>query len=190
MTRRAAKRITPSYLRNSALYYLDRFGTSRANLRRVMMRKINRGLAEHGGDRDEAVDWLEALLDDLERLGYVNDAEYAASRARALHRGGAGERKIRAKLREKGIASETIDRALEALAERTRGEHPPDLVAAARYARSRRLGPYRKGDHSPESRRKELGKLARAGFDYEIAMRVVDMKEPDMIDEIIDSGLN
>ncbi|MBP7682971.1 MAG: RecX family transcriptional regulator, partial [Deltaproteobacteria bacterium] len=64
----------------------------------------------------------------------------------------------------------------------------PDLVAACRFARSRKLGPFRRDAHEPrdrEARQKELAKLGRAGFSYEIAIRVIDCESAEMIDEMM-----
>ena len=47
------KKITPEYLKNSSLYYLSRFSTSSANLKRVMMRKVERSANYHGTDPED-----------------------------------------------------------------------------------------------------------------------------------------
>jgi len=46
----------------------------------------------------------------------------------------------------------------------------PDLAAACRFARRRRLGPYRRG---AADRQRELAAFARAGFDRRTAERVL-----------------
>ncbi len=190
--KRQPRRVTPTSLRNGALHYLNQRSTSRANLRRLLVRRVDRSLAVHEGDRGEAIGWVDALLDDFERAGLLNDELYAEQRARSMARMGNGTRKIRSKLAVKGLASELVDRAIEQL---DAGEHSPDMVAACRYARSRRLGPYRRDDLPTEDRhaaralkQKELGKLARAGFSYEIAIRVIESESVEMIDEIISSS--
>ena len=52
--------------------------------------------------------WIEETLDWCERLGYLDDAKVARDRARSLRRRGASTRAVRAKLHEKGIASEHV----------------------------------------------------------------------------------
>lgn len=188
MTSRGKKpprRVTPAYLKNVAYHYLDQRSSSRANLRRLLVRRVDRSLAEHGGDREEQVGWVDGLLDELVRLRLLDDALYAAQQVRGLARAGQGSRKIQAKLAQKGVPRELVDAALSALAGHGAS---PDLVAACRYARSRRLGPYRRDADQPrdrEARQKELARLGRAGFSYEIAIRVVDCESTDMIDEIV-----
>ena len=81
---------------------------------------------EHAGI---AEDERRATLDALQRLGYVDDARFAASRARALAERGQGDEAIRHDLRRQGVADEHAESALAALEpERTRAE----AIVAAR----------------------------------------------------------
>jgi regulatory protein len=167
-------------MRNSALYYLGRYTATSAQLRRVMLRRLGRSLAHHGGDFDEAVEQLEALILQLCDAGYLDDVRYAQARAEDLHRRGTSLRGIRAKLQQKGLSSEQIDGAITALAH----DLPDlDLVAAVAYARRRRLGPFRREPELDSARRrKEFGALARAGFPSGIARRVVEARSPDELE--------
>ena len=161
-------------MRNSALHYLGRYTTTSAQLRRVMLRRIGRSLEHHGGDREEALELLEALIVQLSSAGYLDDVRYAEARAAELHQRGTSLRGIRAKLYQKGLTAEQIDDALARIAE---DEPDPDLAAAVAYARRRRLGPFRREDTLDSARRsKEFGALARAGFPSGVARRVVDAR--------------
>jgi regulatory protein len=81
---------------------------------------------------------------------------------------------IRARLRAKSLPAELIEAAL---AEAADGDRAHELRAALRYARRRRLGPYRLQDRA-ERRERDLAALGRQGFDYETARRVVDSDDP------------
>ena len=48
--------------------------------------------------------------------------------------------------------------------------------AARAYAKRRRLGPYRRPDLRAAHRDRDLAALARAGFAYGLARRVIDME--------------
>ena len=50
---RGPRRITPSYLENAALFYLERYATSVAHFRRVLMNKVRRSARFHGTDVEE-----------------------------------------------------------------------------------------------------------------------------------------
>ena len=52
------------------------------------------------------------------------------------------------------------------------------MGAAARYARRRRLGPFRAAPEREERRQRDLAALARAGFAYDVARRVIEAETP------------
>ena len=169
--RRPPPKITASYLENAALHYLERFASSRANLRRVLMRKVDRSLGAHGGEAAEATALVDAVMARLAGLGYLDDGAYAETKVRALHRRGGSLRTIRATLAAKGVEADIVAAALDTLA----GNAPdPDRAAAVAFARRRRLGPFRAEDKRAEFRLKDLAALGRAGFGWAICRAVVD----------------
>lgn len=173
--KRGPRKVSPTYLENSAAHYLGRFASSKANLRRVMMGKIHRSSTHHGTDIAEAETWLDAVIEKFERLGYLNDPEFAEMRARGLHNRGTPLAGIRFKLRQQGIGDDDIEAALATLEDETESTNL-DLDSAIRLARRRRLGPYRSDDADvrKERREKDLSALARAGFSYDIAQKIID----------------
>ena len=150
-------------LEAAALRYLSQRGASRAQLARVLQRRVDRDARRREVEAPpEASEWIEAVLAKMESWGYLDDAKYAADKAKAMRRRGASRRKIEAKLAEKGI-----DRGLaeEAFGEEERGA---EQEAALRLVRRRRFG------RDPERRQKELAALARAGFSYATAKAALD----------------
>lgn len=178
--RKPPRRVTAQYLENAALHYLQRFASSSASLRRVLMRKVERSAQAHGTDPAEGARWVEDLIARYLRSGLLNDTAYAEMRAASLHRRGASTRAIREKLSAKGIGRDEADRALESLDEEVEGDL--NLTAALALARRRRLGPYRLPEKRAEFRDKDLAALGRAGFAYDIARRVVDAEDPDSVE--------
>jgi SOS response regulatory protein OraA/RecX len=61
------------------------------------------------------LDEREAALETLERIGYVDDARVAVSRAEALAARGQGDEAIRFDLERRGLSSEHVEAALAAL---------------------------------------------------------------------------
>jgi regulatory protein len=175
--RRPPPRISPAYLENAALHYLQRFATSSANLRRVLMRKVQRSAEAHGSDPAEGAALVEALVARYQAAGLLDDRQYASAKAASLQRRGTSSRGIRERLAVKGVdrdlISETVDRLHE--------EEGGDLAAAAAFARRRRLGPFRtaaagrSGGGAGDTARpgKELAAMARAGFAFDVARRVL-----------------
>ena len=171
--RRAPRRISAAYLQRVTTHYLERYVSSRGNLRRLLMQRVRRAAEHHGDDVADGERLVDEELDRLERIGLLDDSRYATDKARAMHRRGAGTRKIRAALQTKGVSAETIDAALGALS-----DGDPDLEAAWTFARKRRLGPWRRVPLDDDRRRKELARMGRAGFSFGLARRVIDA-QPD-----------
>ncbi len=177
--RRGPRKATPAYLRNAALHYLGRFASSSANLRRVLMGKVERSARFHGTDPEEGAGAIDALIVRFEASGLLDDMTYATAQVAARRRRGDSGHAIRARLRAKGVAPETVEAALAAGDGERRG---PELVAALALARRRRLGPYREPARRAERRERDLAALARAGFAYDVARRVVDAETPQQLE--------
>jgi regulatory protein len=179
--RRGPRKATPAHLENAALHYLARFASSGENLRRLLLRKVARSASTHGTDPEAGAAAVEALLRRLRQAGLLDDRLYAEARARSLGRRGISTRFIRARLMAKGVDAETAGAALAALAEETAD---PELTAAAALARRRRLGPYRPAADRAANRTRDLAALARAGFAYDLARRVVEAGSPEELEAL------
>lgn len=177
--RRPPKPVTPDYLRKVALWYLERYAASAAGLRRVLARRVRRAAEAHGTDPAEAARWVEELIARFRAAGLLDDGLYAEGRARSLAGRGVSGRRIRQKLVEKGVDEATAARAASRAVEEDGGE----LAAAARYARRRRIGPFRDADLRANMRQRDLAALARQGFPPDIALRVVDAADPEALEE-------
>ncbi|MEX0809092.1 MAG: RecX family transcriptional regulator, partial [Dongiaceae bacterium] len=118
----------------AALAYLGRFASSADNMRRVLQRRAYRDARRAGTeiDLEQVRPVIETVIARLERAGLIDDASYAEIRAGSLNRRGESGRRIRARLRAKGVAASTIDRAIEGLKE---DDGDPEFRAACRVAR-------------------------------------------------------
>lgn len=178
MTRRKPKRVTAELLERSALRYLERFATSSAHLRRVLMRKVEISANFHGEDPESGTKLVEALISRYLAVGLLDDESYAAAKATSLQRRGVSRAGIRWRLAQKGLDGDDVTRALGELAERPGGS---ELAAASTLARRRRIGPYRLKDRK-ENRERDLATLARAGFSSAVAYRVLDAPDPEAVE--------
>jgi regulatory protein len=167
---RKLRRLTPADLKGAALDYLDRFAATRARLRQVMARKIRNSVRVHGDDPAPLMAALDETLQWLESRGFISDQAFAEARARTLAARGTSRAHILAKLAARGVGAEDARAAVDHLS--TEYEEP-ELDAARRYARRRRLGPYR-SEARAECRDKDLAAMARAGFAGRIARQVID----------------
>jgi regulatory protein len=178
---RQPRQATASHLENAALHYLERFSSSSANLRRVLLRKVARSARAHGTDPAEGAGLVEAIIARYLQSGLLDDAAYAAQKAASLRRRGSSRYGIRGKLAVKGIDAELIDATLARLDD---GEGSGDLAAACALVRRRRLGPYRPPGAQAEHRRKDLAALARAGFSLDVARRVLAASDGEAVEAL------
>jgi len=170
---RPPRRLTPADLKGAALDYLDRFAATRARLRQVMLRKIRNSVRAHGDDPAPMIAALDEAIVWLEGRGFLSDRAYAEAKARTLSARGTSRAHIVANLASKGVSAEVARAAVDRLSAEY---EEPELEAARRYARRRRLGPYR-GDARAECRDKDLAAMARAGFAGRIARQIIDAEQ-------------
>jgi len=160
--------IDAALLEKWALFYLGRYASTAENLRQVLRRRVRRRLGSEGeGDR-EAAAAVEPLIDALvaryRETGLVNDASYAAGRARRGVTQGRSLRRIAAGLAAKGVGAANAAAAIASLRDEATD---PELAAAIAFARRRHLGPFRRDPRPREPaalHRAELAAFARAGF--------------------------
>jgi len=175
----APRALDAALLETWALSYLARYASSADNLRRVLMRRVRRLL---GADRDtlRAADALiEALVARYCDAQLLDDAAYAAARARRDLARGRSLRRIAAGLAAKGVGGADAAAAIGALRE---GAADPDLVAAVAFARRRRLGPFRAQERD---RDRELAAFVRAGFARQTAEAVLACADAAAIDTLL-----
>ncbi|PTW60242.1 regulatory protein [Breoghania corrubedonensis] len=156
----------PERLMRSAVAYLERYASSSENLRRVLERKVARAAYAHDRDASEFSEMIAAAVERCIQLGLVDDAAYAETRASSLRRRGASKRQIEAKLAAKGVAKRLIERVLAA-------DETDETEAARRFARRRRLGPWRTRGNRDDYRERDMAALCRAGFGFDVARDVV-----------------
>ncbi|MBI5120200.1 MAG: regulatory protein RecX [Rhodospirillales bacterium] len=166
------RKATPKSLENAAIHYLERFSSSRANLKRVLMNRVARSAKAHGTDPNEGLAWIEALMDKLEGLGYLDDKAYAETKAESMNRRGKPSNQVRWALRMKGVDQDTTEAAMTKLSEELEGD--ADRAAALAYARKKRLGPYRPAEAREAHKTKDIQILARAGFGWDLAREIVE----------------
>ena len=170
--RKLPRKVTRSHLENVALHHLERFASSSQNLKEVLLRRVQRSAFHHDTDPEEGAVWADEIIVRFLDVGLLDDKAYADGRVRSLHGRGNSRNAIRMKLRAKGVETDLVDDVLAAIGNEENED--VDLTAAKRFAKRRRLGPYRESSQREERREKDMAALARAGFSYHIARTVVE----------------
>ena len=149
-------------LERTALFYVERYATTRARLRSYLARKIRERGWAGSGDPD-----VEALVARISTLGYVDDAAFAVARAASLQRRGFGDRRIRQALQAAGIEEDDASEARDGVREGA-------LESALRFAQRRRIGPFASGEPDRAAREKAFAAMMRAGHPMDIVRAVLD----------------
>jgi regulatory protein len=141
---------------DDAMKYLQSRMHSRAELRRKLLR------------REFAEPIIEGILDDLTRLGYLDDAKFATAKAQsAADRKHHSRRRAYMELMKSGVKKEVANQVLEDVYSQT------DSTATARALIEKKMPAMKRLDPTV-ARRRLAGMLMRRGFDYETISPVID----------------
>ncbi len=149
------KKITYERLKNIALYYLERYEASTSKLREVLKRRVKKTALEQPVPQ-EAFGWIEQVISEMERLGYINNQRFTENTIRRLSNSGKSKSYISTKLKLAGIEEEQIRETLSEM---------DDLENARIMVQKKHLG---------KDFQKDLARLARVGFSYETARKALE----------------
>lgn len=181
--KRTASPITAKYLQNAAVFYLERYASSAEGLRRVLRRRVSKARMLEAPVMENVEEAIEAVVQKFVTAGLLDDRAFAQTKARSLHRRGMSGRLTRQRLQVAGVGREDVDQAMTALDDEL-GTDPAkrELQAALAFARRRRLGPFRLKDRD-DNKTRDLASMARAGFAYALARKVIEAADTDALDE-------
>ncbi len=157
-------------LKNLALSYVSRFPCTTEKLKKHLAKKMREAIDAGEARPGDGGRWIDGVVATLTRVRLLDDNAYAEARAMTLHRRGRATSIIVRDLARLGAPEGAILHARSALIETA---EDPDFTAAARLARKKRLGPFAKAPLTNELRQKQLATLARGGFSFDIARRVM-----------------
>jgi regulatory protein len=179
---------TRASLHEAALAYLARGAATADSVRKTLERRTSnwaRRAARSGRDAEAvaadaaaARELIASIVDRLREVGLVNDATFAANRARSMSTSGRSRRAISAHLAQKGVDAATVREAVP-------HDATAEIGAAIAFARKKRIGPFSNVELAADrdarraAERKALGAMARAGFDWNVCERVLKMDRED-----------
>lgn len=179
--KRQPKKITPQYLKNSGLFYLQRYVASSFQFERAMKRKIDRSCYVHKEqDKEECYTWLKDVTKEFQDLGYLNDDAYLKGMLHSLRFSkGLSTRMILVKMRDKGFSETAVLPVLKKLEDESfDDDQDAELESGLRFAQRKKLGMY----HPTPARKtyeQQLATLARAGYSYDICKKILEMSDED-----------
>lgn len=169
------KRITETYLHNSGLYYLERYSASSAHFKTVMLRKVKRSCLHHKDQSfDDCCSLVEKLVEKFINAGLLNDDLYLQGMVSSYRKKGLSKRMITQKLQMKGLKADQIQKFINKYDENNNDNENSEIKAAAIFCRRKKLGAFRTKPLEENGHDKEIAKLARAGFQYDIIKQIRD----------------
>ena len=164
-------------LRNFAYKYLEKFSPSKQQLKTYLFKKFLKK-RKIIFNKKELLNLIEVVTSALEDQKLISDKYYSDAKSRAFLKRGYSLNKIRYSLIKKGIDDRYIKESISKIKEK---ETDPDFFSAIKICKRRRIGACREESNRPLFYKKDIGILARSGFDFEISKRVMDLEKSEFL---------
>ena len=109
---------------------------------------------------------------------FLNDKFYSDSKAKNLIQRGSSINKIRNYLLTKGINDKYVNQTITTIKENNEDQ---DFFSAIKICKKKRIGPARDENNRPLFYKKDIGILARSGFDFDTSKRVMDIDKDEYL---------
>ena len=146
-----------------AIDYLSKFDSSKKNLINVLKRKIFR-LEISNFEKSKLINLIDNIIINLEKNKFVDDSRYSSTKILSLSSRGKSKNFIFNYLIKKGIDKVQIQDNLNLM---QKGNKDWELESAKIFVKKKRLL------DKKNSYEKNLAKMARAGFSYEICKKIL-----------------
>ena len=151
------------FLMKYAIDYLSKFNSSKKNLSRILKNKIIRMKIEKK-DKFILYNFIPQIILKLENNNLINDKNFTLSKIRLFAHQGKSELFIKKYLMQKGVEKLIIFDSISEF----ENLHPNwEKDSAKIFIRKKKL------IKSPENYQKNLSKMARAGFSYDLCKKIL-----------------
>ena len=168
---------TVEEMRNFAFVYIEKYAPSKQQLRTYLLKKYLK-INIPNVTKKNITDLIDVVLEDLEKNKFINDKFYSSAKAKSLIKKGSSINKIRNYLFLKGVKDKYINETLSDIRENNEDQ---DFFSAIKICKKKRIGPARNENNRPLFMKKDLGILARSGFDFETSKRVIDIDKDEYL---------
>jgi regulatory protein len=159
-------------MRNFSFNYIEKYAPSKQQLRTYLLKKYIKAKVLNINKKNIS-DLIDVVLQDLEKSKFINDEFYSKSKVKSLIQKGSSINKIRSYLFSKGIKDKYIKQTIDKIYEDNQDQ---DFFSAIRLCKKKRIGPARNESNRSLFYKKDIGVLARAGFNFEISKKVMDIQ--------------
>ena len=164
---------TVEEMRNFAFAYIEKYAPSKQQLKTYLLKKYLK-VKIPSVNKSNIKDLINVVLDDLEKTKFINDKFYSNSKAKSLIQRGSSINKIRSYLFSKGVKDKYIKTTIDEIIDNNEDQ---DFFSAIKVCKKKRIGPARDENNRPLFFKKDIGILARSGFDFETSKRVMDLEK-------------
>ncbi len=168
---------TVEEMRNFALSYIEKYAPSKQQLKTYLLKKYL-SFKNSNINKSSVSDLINVVLNDLEQTKFINDKFYSNSKAKSLIQRGSSINKIRNYLMQKGINDKYVKQTLDKIRENNEDQ---DFFSAIKICKKKRIGPAREESNRALFYKKDIGILARAGFDFETSKKIMDLEKDEYI---------
>ena len=146
-----------------AVDYLSKYDSSKVNLINVLKRKILR-LKTPNYEKRKLINTVESIIIKLEKNNFINDDRYSSTKILSLSNSGKSKNFIFNYLIKKGVNKSQIQNNLNLVQQ---DNDNWELNSAKIFAKKKKLL------EKNQSYEKNLAKMARAGFSYDICKKIL-----------------
>ena len=152
-------------LKKHAFSYLSKYNTSKKNLNRILHNKVRR-MKLNKKDKYILYSSIASIITDLEINKLIDDKNFTQSKIYSLSLQGKSKISIISYLVQKGIEKNLIKESFENLELKNPNW---ETESAKIFARKKRLGIKHSNNFE-----KDLAKMARAGFNYNLSKKILE----------------
>ena len=169
--------VTVEEMRNFAFNYIEKFAPSKQQLKTYLLKKYLKSKIP-SAKKSNIHDLIDIVVEDLEKSKFINDKFYSESKAKSLIQRGSSINKIRKYLFSKGVGEKYIKNTIEKI---QTNNDDQDFFSAVKICKKKRIGPNRDEANRELFYKKDIGILARSGFDFEVSRRVMELEKDEYL---------
>ena len=168
---------TVEEMRNFSFNYIEKYAPSKQQLKTYLLKKYLKAKIANTNKKN-IIDLIDVVCKDLEKSMFINDQFYSKSKAKSLIQRGSSINKIRNYLMMKGVGDKYIRTTIDEIKENNQDQ---DFFSAIKVCKKKKIGPARNISNRPLFYKKDIGVLARAGFDFETSKKVMDLEQSEFL---------
>ena len=168
---------TVEEMRNFSFAYIEKYAPSKQQLKTYLLKKYLKAKIS-GVNKSSISDLINVVLEDLEKTKFISDKFYSETKAKNLIQRGTSINKIRNYLISKGINDKYIKETILKINEKNEDQ---DFFSAIKICKKKRIGPSREESNRSLFYKKDIGILARSGFNFEVSRRVMEIEKDEFL---------